>query len=104
VSSPGQPGQEFPAIVMVLCPQRDNPQGFRAARAHHQSLRSRRRSSWTATCVFRLSLTSLGLVTTCPARDMPEDGQKPGKSDIGRVSPLIVDRYLRNAGGKCPQR
>jgi len=37
----------------VPAPPGDDPQGSRAAWVHHRSLRSRRGSSWTATCVFR---------------------------------------------------
>ena len=45
----------------------------------------------------------LVLVTTCPARDPRRRSAEADKPDIGQASPLIVDIYLRNMGGKCPR-
>jgi len=51
----------------------------------------------------RLCLTS-SQVTTCPARDMRREWDTNlANRAPARASPLIVDRYLRNTGGNCPQ-
>jgi hypothetical protein len=42
-------------------------------------------------------------LTTCPARDSRRRSAEADKPDIGQASPLIVDIYLRNMGGKCPR-
>ena len=51
----------------------------------------------------RLCLTS-SEVTTCTARDMRREWDTNlANRAPARASPLIVDRYLRNTGGNCPQ-
>jgi hypothetical protein len=45
------------------------------------------------------------MVTTCTApRHGGEMDRNPANRTSNGVSPLIVDRYLRNAGGNCPRR
>ena len=84
-------------LTARACSHREPPSTVRThePRFHPKRLRSQAASNCG-------QFSALSHISCCQRRALPatsrRDGHKPG------VSPLIVDPYLRNAGGNCPRR